>query len=154
MPGFSAEANLALISGDRLNESGIPFQAFPLWFVFALSLCLAHSLCPCLHCPICPGWWTPWGDSVVLTLPLLQDKLWCAKCWKQTGAGILSLGHPPAGKCFSGWWAVVSSLMLELRLVYFWLQHGCLPLRMISSSNPKKDLTYHLDLIGKIFFMW
>lgn len=100
MPGFSAEANPALISGDRLSESGIPFQAFPLWFVFALSRCLAHSLCPCPHCPICPGWWPPWGDSVVLTLPQLQDKLWCAKCWKQTGAGICHWATHQQGSAF------------------------------------------------------
>ena len=28
MPGFSGEANPALVSGDGLNESGMPFQPF------------------------------------------------------------------------------------------------------------------------------
>lgn len=28
MPGFSVEANPVLISGERLNEPGMPFQPF------------------------------------------------------------------------------------------------------------------------------
>jgi len=28
MPGFSAEANPALVSGDRLDESEMPFQHY------------------------------------------------------------------------------------------------------------------------------
>lgn len=100
MPGFSAEANPALRSGDRLNESGMPFQPFLLWFVLALSPCLAHSLCTCLHCPFCLGWQPPWGDSGFLTLPQLQEKLRCAKRWKDTGAGVCHWAIHQQGRAF------------------------------------------------------
>lgn len=136
-------------------ESEMPFQPFLLWFVLVMS--------PVSHTPFVPvctalSVWTAaslGGQRVShYSHHQLQERLWCAKRLKHTGVDTCCWAIHQQGRAFQAKGAVVSILMFGLKLVYFWLQHGCLALRIIFISYLRKGWPMVLIWFRRFFFKW
>lgn len=100
MPGFSAEANPALVSRDGVRNA---FPAFSSVICARNVPCLAHSLCTCLHCPVCLDGSLPGGTACFsLFSPSATGEAVMCEAFEAHWSRHLLLGHPPAGKGFSG----------------------------------------------------